>query len=472
MNPLRTHQALQAHTQRRAVPKASRRHIHCSSSPLVVAGYHLAGDPGAPVALLWGTNRHTEPHCIVVPEPRNRSLRFQALAEFGSELVSYLKTFRVRGIDGICLDAPQLIVPNTATADWLGGIVGRFTRNLRTNGDSPVPPVVPIAGKHLSFFTDRAPGSCLLVPATDALAMHWQTGQLPIEDLNLAALLGWIDPRPGMDGLQSARMGEAQPPAGPVSDPNWDANALAPLIGEWHRADNDAARSNVRLELASEIRTQLTPAWVDCWKTLDCLNSLPPANHVTNWWELDRRNWSAHCARITDGRAFFRNIPTPVQDAARLRIIESRTEDLARNMALDDPLVMAVAVASGEALAGRVIALDSERRTRNAHGRAVRRPLITVEPALEFTRPAGTTLFLSTNPGVKVEVLTPTSSGLIRIEVLKGANQNSSIRFLPKPGDDVVLSPYGKPEYYARTKIEEVPWTHQLAADEQLEELQ
>ena len=79
-------------------------------------------------------------------------------------------------------------------------------------------------------------------------------------------------------------------------------------------------------------------------------------------------------------------------------------------MAWDDPLVMAAVVASGEALAGRVVAADPERRTRNANGKTVRRPMITIEPALEFARPAGTTLFLSTSPGVKLECCPPTAA--------------------------------------------------------------
>ena len=84
------------------------------------------------------------------------------------------------------------------------------------------------------------PGSSLVLAATDALTTHWQTGQLPSEDLNLAALLGWIDPPVGMDGPQAARAGEASPPAGPDSDPNWDAETLAELIQEWHAADDEA----------------------------------------------------------------------------------------------------------------------------------------------------------------------------------------------------------------------------------------
>ncbi len=472
MNALHTHQALLAAAERRAVAKTTRRHVHLSPHPLVLVGYHLAGDPGAPLALIWGTSRGEEPHCMVVPEPRNRSLRFEALAEFATEFLVYLSRFEGRDEAGMCLNVPQLVVPNAATADWLGGIVGRFTRNLRTDGDGAAPPSVPLAGKYLSFFANLMPGSSLVLAATDALTTHWQTGQLPSEDLNLGALLGWIDPPAGLDGPQAARVGETSPPAGPDSDPNWDAETLAELIQEWHAADDETSRSAVRRELVGEIREQLTPAWADCWRALHRLDSLPAADHVTSRWHSDRRSWTGHCDRVAEGRAYFRNIPTPIQDAAQLRILEARTEELQREMAWDDPLVMAAVVASGEALAGRVVRADTQRRIQNANGRMVRRPMITIEPVLEFARPAGTALFLSTSPGVKLEVLPSDGSGLIRAEVLKGANQTATIGLLPNLGDEVVLSPYGRPEFYQRPKVELIPWTHQQILEDQPEEFQ
>ena len=173
------------------------------------------------------------------PSPVTAASGSRRLAEFAAEFVAYLSEFEHRDDTGMCPDAPQLVVPNVATADWLGGIVGRFTRNLRTDGDAPAPPSVPLAGKHLSFFADPLPGSSLVLAATDALTTHWQTGQLPSEDLNLAALLGWIDPPAGMDGRQAARAGETSPPAGPDSDPNWDAEIAG-------RADPGVARRGRR----------------------------------------------------------------------------------------------------------------------------------------------------------------------------------------------------------------------------------
>lgn len=467
MTALRTHQTLQAAADRRAVATTTRRHVHLGSRPLVVVGYHLAGDPGAPLALVWGTARDQAPHCMVVPEPRNRALRFEALDQFATELLAYLSRFEPLDDAGTCVDAPQLVVPNAATAEWLGGIVGRFTRNLRTDGDAPPPASVPLAGKHLSFFGDLLPGSSVVIAATDALTLHWQTGQLPSEDLNLAALLGWIDPPEGLDGPAAARLGEQAPPAGPDSDPNWDAEVLAELIQSWHAAgDDQVAQAAVREELEEEIREQLMPAWRDCWRALDQLGALPAGDHVAGRSLSDRKAWTAHCARMAEGRAFFRNIPTPVQAAARLRFLESRTEELQREMAWDDPLVMAGLVASGEALAGRVVAVDRDRQALNSNGRRQRRPMITVEPVLDFARPAGTTLYLSTHPSVKLEVLPNDASGLIRAEVLKGANQTKTVGLLPTAGDEIVLSPYGRAEFYQRSSVQEIPWTHLQLVDD------
>ncbi|MGD8148675.1 hypothetical protein [Ornithinimicrobium sp. Y1694] len=470
MNSLHAHLALRAAAERRAIAKTTLRHVHLHRSPLVIVGYHLAGDPGAPLAMLWGTDHTAEPHCMVVPEPRNRGLRFTELNSFAMELLDYLSQFDARD-DDTCLDAPQIVVPNTQTAAWLGGIVGRFTRNLRTEGDAAAPPAVPLAGKHLSFLGDRLPGSSMLIALTDVLATHWQTGQLPSEDANLGTLLGWIDPPDGTDGPAAALAGERMPPAGPDSDPNWDADKLAELVQAWHAAENvddDARMASVRGRLEDEVREQLTPAWASCWRGLRLMSSLQPAAHVGTRWAADLRDWTAHSDRIVNGRAYFRNIPTPTQAAMQLKMLEERTEQLQHEMAWDDPLVMATFVASGEALAGRVIAVDPDRRTQSGSGRQQRRPLITIAPRIDFARPTGTKLYLSTHPGVAIEVLPTGTDGSIPVEVTSGANTNPTIDRLPSVGDEVVFSPFGRAQFYPHSRVTEIPWTHQhILHDEQ-----
>ena len=115
-------------------------------------------------------------------------------------------------------DAPQLLVPNPNAAAFLR-LLGRSTRLRRTDGEYAVRPTVPLLGRWLTHYAERAevPGSVLLLPMTTALAEHWATGQSDLEDANLAALLGWIDPADGLTGQQAARLAEDPvrcPPAG------------------------------------------------------------------------------------------------------------------------------------------------------------------------------------------------------------------------------------------------------------------
>jgi hypothetical protein len=277
----------------------------------------------------------------------------------------------------------------------------------------------------------------------------------------LAALLGWIDPPPGLDGPRAARIGEATNPVGPDSDPTWDAEVLEGLIKGWHASEHGPDEPTARNEIEDELRAQLRPAWNDCWRALDLLNTLPAADHVARRWALDRVSWTGHSTRIAEDRAHFRNIPTPIQAARRLQLLEDRTSDLERQMAWDDPLVMAGAIASGEALTGRVAVVDPDRRSPNAAGKNVLRPLITIEPSFPFARPAGTTLYLATHPNVTLELLPADAQGRIPAMVIAGANMKTTIGRLPNPGDNVVLSPYGTRDLYQRSDLDDIPWTHQ-----------
>jgi hypothetical protein len=470
VNPLDTYLTLRAAEQGRAIACVSRRHVHLAirPRPLVVVGYHLAGDLGAPVALTWGTAPGSgNAETIVVPEPRNRTLRFEALRRFGDALDDYLRNFeqtapvpRGRVTDDVCVAAPQLVLANSATADWLYDIVGRFTRSLPSDGDDPVPPSVSRAGKHLSFFGGmrRVPGSCLTLVATEALTGHFRTGQLDAEDMNLAALLGWIEPGEGETGPQAARAAERRPPAGPISDPGWDVDHLQRFIADWHAARTDAARAEARERARLGVGEQHLGTYNDCWRALRQLYRFDEAGHVAARAEQDRREWTRHMARMAAGTARFRNIPTPLQAARSLRRSEDATTALATAMAIDDTAVMARSVASGEALAGRVVAVDATHRE-VVNRRRVRRPLIDIDPMVEFHRPVGTTMFLASAPSVRVEIV-EAAGRIMRLRVTKGALTAATMGALPTQGQDAIFSPHELGEFYPRALPEETPWTH------------
>ena len=198
---------------------------------------------------MTGTSR-TDQQLLVVPQPRNRDLRLGFLTGLAQIVLGYiaarqnttevLPATRNREERRRYADAPQIIVPNRAARDYLG-LLGRSTRFQRTDGPYPVDPAVPALGKWLTFLADSAdqPGSALLADLTSLLAEHWATGQSPLEDASLAAQLAWIDPPPGMTGLQAALATEDPlrcPPAGPATDPGFDQAILEPLVRNYDRA--------------------------------------------------------------------------------------------------------------------------------------------------------------------------------------------------------------------------------------------
>ncbi|CAM5288468.1 hypothetical protein STANM309S_06752 [Streptomyces tanashiensis] len=215
----------------RAQPLATVRHRRLSERPLVVVPLTTAGEAGAPLGALVGTDPE-EPRLLVVPQPRDRDLRFAFLADLAEEILPYIDSFtdvveaaernevdpetgkKVKVEVELCADAPQLIVPSRAGIEYVR-LLGRSTRFRRTAEQDPetpfpAPPRVPLLGRWLTHFGERArvPGSSLLLSATDLLNRHWATGQSSLEDQHLGALLAWIDAYDGEPGSEGALRAE------------------------------------------------------------------------------------------------------------------------------------------------------------------------------------------------------------------------------------------------------------------------
>ncbi len=484
MDELGIYLRLQARAHRRALPAAGRRHTFLSDQPLVVVGYHLAGEPGAPVGLRYGTAPDRW-RTVVVAEPRDRQQRFAALRQFADDLAEHLAGYTAReevprldrkglvtGYDSVCPDAPQLLVANGPTASWLCDALGRSLRYLRTDGDFPVDPALPRAGADLSFLATRRvlPGSSLVLAATDLLTSHWTTGQLPAEDADLHAALGWVDPPAGSDGPAAAAVGEQRPAAGPVPDPGWDTDFLAPAVQAYHRgADTGPAGGADPGELLrGHLDEALSPTWEAIWRTRELVALLPEAGHVPVRWESDRRVWSHHLDRVEAGTAHFSRRLDQLRSFRFLAELETRTAALERQMAADDPRVMARYVAAGEALAGTVVGRDIERRETSPKGTRLLRPLLRVRPDLPFDRPVGTELWLSDRPGVKVRLAAVDPTGVLDCVVVEGMGRKpaQADSVLPVLAEPVVLAPFGRQDVFPDNLPDELPWTHRPADDE------
>src|SRR5258708_28143987 len=198
----------QAVARRVAQPTCTVRHVHVSGRPLVLIPLALAGEANAPLAAMVGDDPDS-PRLLVVTQPRNRDQRFAFAAALAEVVVGYVEAF-CSAMETVpsgpdreprqrCADVPQILVPNPASIAFVR-LLGRSTRVRRSYGEYAVDPAVPVLGRWLTFLADRAevPGSCLLGAATDALALHWASGQSPVEDLNLSGLGGRTDPPTGI----------------------------------------------------------------------------------------------------------------------------------------------------------------------------------------------------------------------------------------------------------------------------------
>jgi hypothetical protein len=429
-----------------AQPICTVRHSHISDRPLVLIALTLAGEANAPLAAMVGDNPDSG-RLLIVSQPRNRDQRFLFAAALAKIVVGYINGYRSkteampssgRGkTRPRFADAPQIIVPNPATIGFLR-LFGRSTRFRRTTGEYAVDPTVPVLGRWLTFLAERSeiPGSCLLLAATQALGLHWASGQSAVEDLSLAALMGWIDPPAGLSGEQAALAAEdplTWPPAGPATDPTFDNEVLAPLIAACSRPELSPERQRVAvMNLENALRGQLDPTWHLMWRSTELLRSIPAGSRVAGRWAADRDAFTGFAEYLMQGGPPQPRRDSAVAAAGRLNRLEREQGSYAAQRAFDDPLVLAEQRLNGEAFGGVVTASDPTRI--DAGGRRRRlRPWITVRTTDPLRIEAGAEVRSPTRPNqaASVRTVSADADGISVIVELTGGMGRS---LTPDPG--------------------------------------
>lgn len=508
MSLISTLARLEAVESGRAQPLATVRHRHVSDRPLVLVPLTTAGEAGAPLGALVGSDRE-EPRLLVVAQPRDRDLRFAFLADLAEEVLPYIDSFtdvveaaernetdpetgkKVKVEVDLCADAPQLIVPSRAGIEYVR-LLGRSMRFRRTAEQDPetpfpAPPRVPLLGRWLTHFGERArvPGSSLLLSATDLLNRHWATGQSSLEDQHLGALLAWIDPyddESGAEGALRAELGrdrEGQllcPPAGPATDPAFDNRLLAPAIERFDRARQalasaeDGATADDRLgelrraerEIRRLIASQLKPTWDAVWRAVDLLRELPEGARVADRWTRDRWSFTGHRDRVTAGEPPQPRRDDAVTAAQKLAARESAQGQLEAQEALDDPLVLAGRRLAGEAFVAEVAEVTmawSESK------RPSPRPLLTVRTDDRPHLGAGVKVYrsLEGRPQTAEFVRHEEDGSLVlRVTDRMGRSKEPAEGSVPEKGERIAWTLF-EHDQRVGAKLpdpEETPWTH------------
>lgn len=511
MSLISTLARLEAVESGRAQPLATVCHRRLSARPLVFVPLTTAGEAGAPLGALVGTDRDS-PRLLTVAQPRDRDLRFAFLADLAEVLLPHLDAYaddvepaarnetdpetgkRVKVEVDLCVDAPQLIVPNRPGVDFvrLLGRSMRFRRTADQDPDTPYPAParVPLLGRWLTHYGERArvPGSSLLLAATDLLNRHWATGQSNLEDQHLGALLAWIDPPPdggsGRDAAlraETARDGRGQllcPPAGPATDPAFDNRLLAPAIDEYDRArqslgaaedgpgaDEQLGRlTRAEREIRALLESQARPTWDAVWRGLDLLRELPEGARVADRWTRDRWSFTGHRDRVRSGEPPQPRHDDAVTAAQKLASRETAQGQLEAQEALDDPLVLAGRRLSGEAFIGEVtdvVMAYSESK------RPGPRPLITLycEDSPQLGERTKVYRSLDGKPqSAEFVGWDPAGDGtlVVRLTDRMGRGKEPAEGSLPEKGDRIAWTLFehdqrGGPKL---PSTEETPWTH------------
>ncbi|WP_433213312.1 hypothetical protein ACQP00_01755 [Dactylosporangium sp. CS-047395] len=451
----------------RAQPIATVRHFFVSERPLVLIPLAMAGEANAPLAAMVGS-APDQPRLLIVPQPRNRDQRFQFAAELGRIVKSYVDSFARHQEDVTgrrrFTDAPQLFVPNPGGIDFVR-LFGRSTRLRRTWGEYAVKPEVPTLGKWLTFYAERAehPGSSLMLAMTSALSMHWATGQSAVEDANLAALMAWFGADP-VEGALAAEDPERWPPAGPATDPTFDAATLAPAIERYSKTDADSIARQMAFErLVAALRTQLEPTWQLMWQALDRLRDLQPGASVLDRWAEDRDAFTNYVEYLASAGA----LPQARRDSAvaaarRLNRLERAQAAFDAQRALDDPLVMAEFRLTGEAFAGSVVAAEPNRLDASGPRRKLR-PHVTVRTSDPLRLPVGTDLASPTRRSQTARIVSIEGSDVV-LELTGGMGRalTPAAGSVPELGEYVTYSTVST-AYQPNGNfpaVEDTPWTH------------
>ncbi|MET9636103.1 hypothetical protein ABZY83_06715 [Streptomyces virginiae] len=489
----------------RAQPLATVRHRHLSENPLVFVPLTTAGEAGAPLGAMVGTDPN-EPRVFVIPQPRDRDLRWAFLADLAVHVLAHIDAYadavepaersetdpetgkRVKVETELCVDAPQLIVPSRAGIEYvrLLGRSMRFRRTAEEDPDNPYPAPsrVPLLGRWFTHLGERArvPGSSMLLSATDLLSRHWATGQSNLEDQHLGALLAWIAPSGGGSGAEAALRAELGrdehgqllcPPAGPATDPAFDNKLLAPAIARYDAAraalaagpgDDDREVHTAERAVRRLVVDQMSSTWWATWEAIDLVRALPPGERAEERWTRDRWSYTGHRDRVRAGEPPQPRRDDAVTAAQKLATRETEQVRLDAQEALDDPLVMAGRRLAGEAFAGEVTEVVMEWTESK---RPSPRPLVTVstEDRPQLADGSGAKVYRSLDGR-------PQSAQFVRFEedgqvVLRlldkmGRGRDPEPGSVPEKGDRVCWTLF---EHDARggPKLpdpEQTPWTH------------
>jgi hypothetical protein len=241
-----------------------------------------------------------------------------------------------------------------------------------------------------------------------------------------------------------------------------DEERLAPLVERFnHLRAGRADPARVRPLLApveAFYRPLIEGAWVLLWRCWARERVDPEARSVERRWRADRLAYTTHIDWLTRN-GLRRTRQTARQAAQTLHRLERAGVLLEAEQACDDPLRMAPAVLTHQAVCGQVVHVDREHQERAAV-RRVSRPLVTLRSHRPCHMVPGKRLWWADEPGGReylVRAVAPWLDGGAEVTL---ALQTSSPTRLPEVGTQACFSVYTTGRSFFTLLPPETPWTH------------
>jgi len=447
---------LEAYVRQRAVCSHTHAQIVIQPHAMVWAAVGLSGEDSSLHAVQIGRWNRPPSVTAVAADPIRGDERERVFDQVAIVLERYFAWCVKRAV------APQLIVTSSSALEHLTNIAEdyRFFRSA---------PRTAQAARDLTYFAERAPirGQQAVVSLAEVLSTHWVTPLPPSRERHLGIVLACIECPPGAD-LMALVLEAERTPMGPVTDPAFDADQLAPLLAKYRRA---VRRRHVPAELqrrAQAIREVMTPVTSKLYHAIQrgvgvlIRAHLPPLPAVTEWQRQEVR------AFLDTVEASQQGVQYPINDRAklaafRLVIREDAQANYEAAVVTDDAFGRARSVCTGQTLAGIT---ENRRRTGHPTRRGHVHTFDVVTTQDELTVRPGDELCLADDPRLVCVVRDYRLIGgqtRVGLRVARGMN----VPGVPLDGSEVTMiravpdwHRLGRRRAAMAERLRVLPWTH------------